>query len=118
MVLTCPAVLQLTYYRNGVHHRLFIAVDIEGNRTVGLRIDRQWSGWHGGWRNLARGGFLVRVHYSGMNHLARAYIFDRLGPRVYQLWQGREYIRVYAEMITLLLTQGQLDDAMSAWEFL
>ena len=119
MVVTCPATLQLTYYRGGRRRRLLIALDTEGQPTVGLHIDpQQWSGWHGGWRNLVLGGFVVRVHYSGRNHLARAYIFDRVELYVYQFWQGGGYIRCYATMITVLLTQGQLGDAMSPWEFL
>ena len=116
-VLTCPSVLQLTYYRRGVRHRLFIAVDIRGNTTVGLRIGRQWSGWHGRWSHTDTGGLLCHLHYSGRSNLVRPHTFERLASRVYQIWQG-QYIRAHAEMITMLLIPGQLADADREWEWL
>ena len=127
MVLTCPSVCELTYFRHGARVRVFITVDIYGTRTLGLRIQHrapdgrmvsQWSGWHGDWHHTARGSLVCLMHYSGRNSMAHAHTFHRLGPHVYQIWQGGQCIVVTFRMITLLLTQQQLEDDDRAWEFL
>ena len=123
MVLTCPSVCELTYFRRGARVRVFITVDIYGTRTLGLRIQRrapdgrmvsQWSGWHGDWHHTARGSLVCLLHYSGRTH---AHTFHRLEPHVYQIWQGGQYIVVTFRMITLLQTQQQLvEDDDGVWE--
>ena len=74
MVLVCPAVLQLWYWRHGSLHTLLIAFDVgAGERVVGLRIGgagrtgfgASWSGWHGWWERQYDGTLVVLVHWRG-----------------------------------------------------
>ena len=104
---TCPAALQLVYYRQGWRHEIFIAFDIQGNRVVGLDTGRQWSGWHGQWSEWHYGGLMLWMRYTGENDRARPHFFERVMPRVYELQQGRQ-IRVFASMVTRLDLLPQL----------
>jgi hypothetical protein len=58
MVLVCPAVLVLEYFRGGSRHLLMLAFALDGSKAqvVGLRIGKTWSGWHGYWMFNAHGG--------------------------------------------------------------
>ena len=105
---TCPAALQLVYYRQGYRHEIFLAFDILGNRVVGLDTGRQWSGWHGQWDPWDLGGLMIWMSYTGVNDLTRPHFFERVMPRVYQLHQSRQ-IRVLASMVTRLDLLPQLD---------
>ena len=105
---TCPAALQLVYYRQGWRHEIFIAFDIQGNNVVGIDTGREWSGWHGHWSAWDVGGLMAWLHWSGQNHLARPHFFERIMPRVYGLHQ-RHHIRVFASMVTRLDLLPQLD---------
>ena len=103
---TCPAALQLVYYRQGWRREIFIAFDIQGNRVVGLQIGRQWSGWHGQWDPWDLGGIVIC--YTGLNDRARPHFLERVMPRMYELQQSRQ-IRVFASMVTRLDLLPQLD---------
>jgi hypothetical protein len=94
---TCPAALQLVYYRQGWRHEIFIAFDIQGNRVVGLQIGRQWSGWHGQWDPWDLGGIVIC--YTGLPDRARPHFLERVMPRMYELQQSRQ-IRVFASRVT------------------
>ena len=112
MRLTCPAVLELRYMRNGTMHRLFISMDITGVPMVGLRIGEQWSGWHGAWEHSCMSFLDVWVRWNGTQ--PRRYTFIRLVDGGYTFFQ-QGYIRVSARMTTLLLTQRQLANATDQW---
>ena len=116
MVLLCPSVFQLTYYRRGKRHDVLMAWDIRGNPVIALRIGRQFSGWHGHWDHTSLGGFACRMHYSGNNNKAWMHIFDAVGSGVYQILQGH-LIRAQAKMITWRGMQSQLDNGDSVCEF-
>ena len=105
---TCPAVLQLVYYRRGWRHEVYIAWNVQGNSVVGLDTGRQWSGWHGFWKEGRYGGLVLWMHYTGDSCRARPHFFDRVMPRVYELYQGQQ-IRVFARMVTRLDLLPQLD---------
>jgi hypothetical protein len=114
-MLLCPSMLQLTYYRRGKRHDVLLAWDIKGHAVVALRIERQFSGWHGHWHHTSSGGFACRMHYSGNNNKAWMHIFDAVKSRVYQIFQGH-LIRAQAKIVTWMEIQSQLDNGDSVCE--
>ena len=121
-ILICPAVLRLVYYRQGWRHQAFIAFDIHGNSVVSLDTGDQWSGWHGHWSGWLYGGLVVWMHYTGENRRMWPHFFDRVLyrghiVREYEFYQGYDYIRVWADMVTWIHLLPLLDMTPAAqWE--
>jgi len=114
-MLLCPSILQMTYYRRGKRHDVLLAWNIRGHAVVALRIERQFSSWHGHWNHTSLGGFACRMHYSGNNNKAWMHIFDAVESRVYQIFQGH-LIRAQAKIVTWMEIQSQLDNGDSVCE--
>ena len=54
MPLPIPCVLELTFFRRGARHQLFVAYSVHGQQFVCLNIQTFvdiWSGWHGAWNH-------------------------------------------------------------------
>ena len=127
MPLVCPSVLELTYFRRGCRHRLFIGITVEGgDRVCGLRIQgcgwpahgrytRQWSGWHGYWQYHVCCDLQVWLHYFGNTNRARWHTFTRIDDWWYVFVQQGETIWMSVQMVTLLMTQQQLEDQVWIW---
>ena len=111
VVLVCPAVLVLGYWRQGQWHELMIAFAVSGEKKVGLRIGKSWSGWHGHWQREANGGLVVAVNWKGDE---QKLVKMRLAPCCSSLmhtWQHKE--KVFIEVLGIrsrLISQRQLED--------
>jgi len=114
-MLLCPSMLQLTYYRRGKRHDVLLAGNIKRHAVVALRIEPQFSGWHGHWHHTSLRGFACRMHYSGNNNKAWLHIFDAVESRVHQIFQSH-LMRAQAKIITWMEIQSQLDNGDFARE--
>jgi hypothetical protein len=119
-ILTCPAVLCISYFSGNVWHEMYLTFNIiDGTTTVGLRIFAEkgcWSGWHGRWSFDDR-QYTVHVHYRGDENQLRKRIVV-LDP-IYS-WGGSMYDRgakvaVIFSMKTKVLSQKMLADEKLSW---
>ena len=108
MPLPIPCVLELTFFRRGARHQLFVAYSVHGQQFVCLNIQTFvdiWSGWHGAWKH--NGDILdVELYYQEKISLFK---FHRAG-QCYNLAHAGESISASAHMTMLPMTQNQIAD--------